>query len=456
MKNKKLYLLVLLCATFLLFMGCEQKDVESSDLTASVQEDMTLTVYLDSYTKDYMTGLVDQFVREHPEVRVNVEDYSDMIIPDYRKKLVEDLLAGGGPDVILAANTTNNTVQDLTKLLQNEVFLNLDTLDLDVSACAPQVLKAGKYNGGQYLIPLNYSLGHLLTTEERLEKYGIDITSDLEAFASSLAAIYDADKMAFLDIFTIEFLYRQNGLNFIDHKAKNLSSSQEHIDAMQRVSSAYCRLFPNAFADNNADSYRFLIYQLKNYNYSVEEAFLAGDLVFFSAPAFMGAYENLWLLNGVGEKILEAGETPVLFTLPTLDGQNASPCVNYFLLANKNTGNSEAVKLFMESAIGVASQYQVSSQLGIPVNTDLVDYMREFYLDGIVHETYGFTDNCSFPLEMTESYFSAIDTMVDGIYIDAESCGKLFAILREYDANGGDIAAAYAVGKQQLETYLAD
>jgi hypothetical protein len=46
--------------------------------------------------------------------------------------------------------------------------------------------------------------------------------------------------------------------------------------------------------------------------------------------------------------------------------------------------------------------------------------------------------------------------MVDGTYIDVMSCGRLFSILREYATNGGNIDAAFFVGKQQLEMYLTE
>lgn len=445
MSLKKICLCVVTVLLIMIVAGCEQ----------STSADETLTVYLDAYTKEYMNGLIDQFLLEHPNVNVVIEDYSSLTIPDYRTKLAGDLMAGEGPDVILAANTTNNTVQNLTKLLQNGAFLDLNELELDLSSCDSRVLKTGIYNEKQYLIPLNYSLGFLLTTEERLDNYDIVLTDDLPTFAASLDAVYEAEKNAFLDIFTIEFLYRQNGLDLIDYQNNSLSASQKDIDMFRTLSVAYTNLFPNVFDGNNIKKYQF-INCLKEYNYSVEEAFLTGDLVFFSAPAFMGAYENISHMNAICKKLVEMGETPVLYKMPACNGEGTAPCPNYFLLANGSTKNKELVKQFIESSIGEASQYAVSSQLGIPINNQMVEHMHDFYVEGLEHPVYTFTSKCKFPHQFTDSYFAAIEDMVDGTYIDVMSCGRLFSILREYATNGGNIDAAFFVGKQQLEMYLTE
>ncbi len=447
MRNGKLFRIAVLLLMVAMLGGCEQ--------TAEKCEEMTLHVYLDAYTKEYMLGLIEQFVRENPQIDVITEDYSALNIPDFRTKLAGDLMAGEGPDVILAANQTNNTAQSFTKLIQNGAVLNLNTLSPDLSACAPAVLKAGQYNGQQYLIPLNYSLGFLLTTEQRLKEHGISCEGDLQAFAASLADLYEAEKYAFLDVFTIEFLYRQNGLNLIDYDEKQLSSSEKDIETMRKLSKTYGDLFPRIFEGNTMMQYQFTN-KLKNYKGSVEEAFLSGDLVFFSAPAFMGAYENLTYMNSVCQKILEKGETPVLLQMPTVDGQMASPCVNYYLFVNGNTSNTAAAKLFIESAVGAASQYAVSAQAGIPVNTEIVGAMRSFYTEGVKHETYDFVNRCAFPPQITDTYFSCIDGMSDGVYIDVMSCGRLFSIIRTYLTDGGSIENAYTIGKQQLEMYLAE
>ena len=147
-----------------------------------------LSVWLDGYSGDYMNALLDQFVRENPGVTIKSSDFTDVNIPDFRTKLANDLMAGEGPDIVLASNTANNTIQNLTKLLQNDIFLDTAELSVDLSGCDQRVLAAGVYEGKQYMIPLNYSVGFMVTSEERLSKYGVD-DSDLGSFADSLEGI---------------------------------------------------------------------------------------------------------------------------------------------------------------------------------------------------------------------------------------------------------------------------
>ena len=68
---------------------------------------------------------------------------------------------------------------------------------------------------------------------------------------------------------------------------------------------------------------------MKDYGGSVDQAYGPGDLVFYSAPAFMGYYENISYMNPACARILSAGDTPALITFPTVDGSAPSPNVNY-------------------------------------------------------------------------------------------------------------------------------
>ncbi|MBE6613331.1 MAG: hypothetical protein E7632_12660 [Ruminococcaceae bacterium] len=98
-----LMLAAILCANL---FACDQSTAElPDDITAEAAIPSELTVWLDAFTDEYMQGLLDVFAKEHPQVKIITEDYSDMPIPDYRIKLAEALMAGGGPDVLLVSNT---------------------------------------------------------------------------------------------------------------------------------------------------------------------------------------------------------------------------------------------------------------------------------------------------------------------------------------------------------------
>ena len=115
-------LALLLTASFVGCVGDTTSDVSDSVATGQTQEDGELLIWYDTCSKDIMMGLITEFQKEYPGIEVITEDYSDMIIPDYRTKLAGELMAGGGPDIVLSNHDNNNVVQNLTKLLQNGIF----------------------------------------------------------------------------------------------------------------------------------------------------------------------------------------------------------------------------------------------------------------------------------------------------------------------------------------------
>ena len=429
------------------FAGCAgdtASDVSDSVAKGQTQEDGELLIWYDTCSKDYMMGLITEFQREYPGIEVITEDYSDMIIPDYRTKLAGELMAGGGPDILLSSHDNNNIVQNLTKLFQNNIFLDINTLNMDLSDCNPNVLSAGVYEGGQYMIPLNYSLGLMMTTEERIDTYNLVCDGDLLAFADSLKSIYDSGKYVFLDYFATDFLYRQNGMTLIDHANRDLMDDNDQKAILHRLADAYDGLFPDIFEDGMSVSYMFYR-NLNQYNNSEIEAFLSGDLTFLASMGKFGAYST---------KIMEAGETPYLTSLPTADGDASSPVVNWFLLVNGKTEHTDEAMCFIDSAVGMESQYLISSQLGIPVNNDLIECMRAYYCDGVQDAKYRFADH-KLPEQVISYFFDQIDSMQPGVYTDVQTMGHLFGVFREY-LTGSDFDVAYDHAKNNVSFYLSE
>ena len=452
-----------LAAMVLLMMaGCSRNDSATTmDTTKTAEVSVPtisigsgeLLIWYDSNSKDYMSGLIAQFQKEYPGIEVITEDYSEMTIPDYRTKFAGELMAGGGPDIILSSHDNNIIVQNLTKLLQNDVFLDINTLHMDFSDCNPNVLSAGVYEGGQYMIPLNYSLGMMLTSEERIDTYNLACDGDLLAFSDSLKSVYDSGKYVFLDYFATDFLYRQNGMTLIDHTNRNLTDADDQKTVFHRLADAYDGLFPDIFEDGMSVAYMFYR-TLNQYNNSETEAFLSGDLTFLASVGKFGAFDNLAMIGGCSMKIIQAGETPYLTSLPTVDGGAPSPVTNWFLLVNGKTEHADEAMCFIDSAIGMESQYQVSSQFGIPVNNDLIECMRAFYCDGVSDPWYPFY-YYQIPEQISSYFFAQIDSMQPGVYTDVQTMGHLFGVFREY-LTGSTFEDAWEMAKSDINGYLAE
>ncbi|MBQ4606350.1 MAG: extracellular solute-binding protein, partial [Clostridia bacterium] len=135
-----------------------------------------ITVWADGTHNNYLSVLVEYFQKEHPGIAVHMEDHSRMAPDEYRTLLETALAEGTGPDVVLLWNNGNETTDylpELYRMIREGLFLDVSTLGADFSACNSTVMGIGRYDGEQYIVPLNYSLGFLYTTEERMAEAGI-------------------------------------------------------------------------------------------------------------------------------------------------------------------------------------------------------------------------------------------------------------------------------------------
>lgn len=447
---KKLVSVIIVFAILFSALSCAPR----SDSPPS--ENQELTLYLDAYTKDYMNLLIEQFSKKHPSVKIHIEDYSSLTIPDYRTKIAGELMSGGGPDIMLVSNASyGNTLENLTKLLQNGKLLDLNTLQINTENCFEQVLKAGEYNGGQFLMPLNFNLGFLLTSQERVAEYSLKINDGLKAFSRSLESVYAQDKYAFVDYFKTDYLYPQHGIQMIDYANNALIDTAENRATLKIWAEAFDRLFPNIM-NGSYDKYNFLKYWGK-YDYSLDKAFVSGDLMFIGARAFNGTYSNLSSLNSMAKAIANSGETPLLLTMPTSSGENTAPNVNFYLVANANTKSTEAVTSFINTALGEDAQHVLAAQTGIPNNKIVVDYMKKFYSGESVPEKYQyFPDSYMFSDALLQTFFYAIDNMKDGVYIDANISNRLFFLVKSYILQEKDFESAFDDCKQAIRIYLTE
>jgi len=218
------------------------------------------------------------------------------------------------------------------------------------------------------------------------------------------------------------------------------------------MTAGFDKLFPNIFNDAARYTYHR---QFKNYNYEVINAFLADDALFLSENAFMGAHENIRTINSWCDKIMQAGETPYLFVLPSASG-NTAPFIHEYFCVNTATKNSEAVKLFLEHAIQPEQQYDFFSHRGIPVNTQSVEDMYRFYCEDASESEFKYPEFCTFPAQITTRYFDTLSSLSEGIFYDANINNALMSIVREQIMNGKSFKEAYAIGNDQIKLYLSE
>ncbi|MBQ7982296.1 MAG: extracellular solute-binding protein [Clostridia bacterium] len=407
---------------------------------AAEYTDRTLVVWYDTGGKEKLEDILWEFEIDDPEITVTTEDYSDLPTHEYRVLLEDAIRSGGGTDVIVSSSDRHELLQDMDGMICDGCFLALDTLGVDLSACNAAALRMGYTENAQYLLPLNYGMGFLLTTEERISQYGIVCGGTLEEFASSLAAAYADGKLVFSDSIHTGYLFRRQGQELVSARQDEVFPEQ-----LRLLADCYDRLYPEIFVGD-----KFTMYQTYAYSDTdALDAFLSGELLFLGGGWCADRYDNLQWIADVSRALVRRGETPYLTLLPTADGSAPAPNPGWYLMVNANTENRDAAACFLQETISMRVQYKCFSDDGIPVSTVLMDSMREHYSDIPAEDFYSFTDGGALTQDMVSFYFDTLDAMPDGIFSDTITGGQIHGIFRSY-LTGSPFDEAFDVGMDAI------
>ena len=134
----------------------------------------SLVIYI---MKDYESIEMNRIDQFRLATGVNVEVVSvDGDIFEYTERVINDLAAGSGPDVLCLSDAFT---MDVTKAAMNGSFLDLT----DILAEDPEfseddyldgVFEACQVNGRQYMIPTSYDLSFTVATDEKLKELGFE------------------------------------------------------------------------------------------------------------------------------------------------------------------------------------------------------------------------------------------------------------------------------------------
>ena len=143
----------------------------------------------ETYTmnSDMITPAVNIFSEMYPDVSVDVVSLSD---EEYVNLLSAELPAGKGPDLILSP--TDDFGGDVYKTMNSNLFVDLNQLilrddEFSLDEYIENVMNAGIYKGKRYIMPIEYGLLPLVTTEEILDEEGFS-TDSVQTYESFLDA----------------------------------------------------------------------------------------------------------------------------------------------------------------------------------------------------------------------------------------------------------------------------
>ncbi len=187
MKKRKKLLPAVLCLIVLLsaVLSCsKQADETETDLPSSAEEvptviekpDLTeteeLNIYIEDQNRSRMKVAIRAFEELYPDVSLHTEELGQ---DELTARMRVEIPAGDGPDAIWCADTY---LPDVYKSMASGVFTDLVPYfrtdeDFNCDDYIPATWTSGVIRNKQYVVPLQFELRFLLTTEELLAENGI-------------------------------------------------------------------------------------------------------------------------------------------------------------------------------------------------------------------------------------------------------------------------------------------
>lgn len=339
----------------------------------------SLTVYLSQFQAEYYGEGIQEFRELYPEVNLELAAYSMTEPLSSSEKVKTELMAGKGPDLLLFSSLG---LDDVHKLLAAGAFAPLDEFmtperGWEAEDYVETVIEGGRFDGTQYVIPLNYRIPLVLASEEGLQEIGFDTAAcrDTVSFLQETASLYGKEYsdqiLAEPGCFSI-FPQQLNG-DFLDYKGGELGVNREELRA---ACEAYRQIFEE---DTYGADYLDLSWYGKGTALLERKAYLDGesgiDMLLQNAVAVAGA------------------ETPVM--LPFLSEEGTTAAISEYAGIRATSENKENAWRLLQILLGEKMQRQAA--FGTPyipvrksvVEEDIWDKLDEIIESGKTEMTVG-------------------------------------------------------------------
>lgn len=308
----------------------------------------SLTLFLGSDQESYYAPGIEEFRQKYPEVELTVEVYSLNELVFSQEKIKTQLMAGEGPDLLLLDSMGTD---DVEKLLKSGVFAPLDTFmteenGWDASQYVMPAIEAGRFDGIQYVMPLNYRMPMFLSSKEALEEIGfsMEAAQDTGSLLQEISSLYEKEHKD-------RILLEASGLmpfpqflegKFLDYEAGTIGLDSQ---ALQNACEAF-----------------------KNLHLETQETSLGEGGYYGSGVKILEREGYLTLPTGIDTMLMPASaiavqETPVL--LPLRAGKEGAVAeVAQYAGIRANSENPEAAWKMLEILLGEEMQ-KAAAQVSI-------------------------------------------------------------------------------------------
>jgi len=320
-----------------------------------------LVLYTYSMNKFMITPAVNIFKEKYPDVEVEVVNYSDQ---EYENILPTELGAGKGPDLVLSF--TGDLGGNIYKMMATEIFVDLNQFivrdnEFSLDDYVKGVLDSGVYRGKRYLMPIEYGVPILTTTQEILDEEKI-IPADFNTFDGFMktAEKYNEkykdnpEKSVLVDFkhnrANLAFFLKYSGIELIDYQANAVGIDKTNFK-------------------NIMDLMKAMYNKETNDSISISGVYGEGlknqDMLFnnfFMTTGYFLFMERTGLLN--------KNLTPLLFTYPNVNNGVTAEVINVAAIPKGSTNQLNAynfLKILLSEDIQAGNSGGNYLKLGNPV-----------------------------------------------------------------------------------------
>ena len=202
---------------------------------------------------------IGQYNQQHPDQPVTAEkiftDDSDIVRDNETQQMLAEVMAGEGPDLIFFIDDST----DIEKMARRGVFADLEPYfeadNFDWSGYNQTVMDAGVWDGHRLVIPLEYKIPMLYTSQTALDETGFSVENcnTFDGFLTEAEKVQNTPgqtRNLFRTILAFNDFAQYAGIPYVDHSTQKADLS---FPELERGANIYKNL-TELFADSDSMS----------------------------------------------------------------------------------------------------------------------------------------------------------------------------------------------------------
>lgn len=396
---------------------------------------------------DNITMAVNKFKELYPNVNIVVNRGSNGLdYFEYANKLATEIMSGKGPDVFFPKETE----VDVNKMMAAGFFADMSEFfkndeNFNINDFNQTVFSGGQPDGKQYIIPVEYNVPIILTTERMIAKSGLDVSK----FTNYISILNEIDRVLenkelsktipIWNMFSPPALFPTfSGIDRFDYSTGELIWNDDEAKSLFELVKKHYEKYTDTDFSNQTISNDDLALKFKN-----GEALLT-DYSIFSSNTTMAELFSLTSKDG---------EVPVLLPMRNVEG-SVTAYVNTSVGVRQNSNNKQNAYNFIKILIA-PEQFTDTSFLfnSIPIsNNALAPIIKTFLHQG------GSTDTIKIQ-DISDEFLKQCNLITSEI-ADVDwnmSADRMLKVEMENYLNGkADYETCIANAKEKLKIYLTE